>query len=284
MESVVEGSAVLVTNISASATEKTVSDFFSFCGKITKLFLEKAEGSDSLSALVQFETESAAKTALLLSNALIVDRPITVVAYSKSSEGHLPAAAPVAETEITVRNFGGLPDEQRSKTSVIISILAQGYVLAEDALDKAKDWDEKHGLIEKAQHALDQIKTKAQELDKKYKITEKISELTQQASDKATKLNEDFKLTEKASNTVNLIKTKASQNPTVSKGLSSLNSAVDSLTGMVNVMKEDTQRAIRTEKEKRKSAEVLPVNPPTSSSPPPSDPSPLEPAKEDPSP
>lgn len=36
-----ETKAVFVSNISPNATEKTVSDFFSFCGKITKLTLRK---------------------------------------------------------------------------------------------------------------------------------------------------------------------------------------------------------------------------------------------------
>lgn len=54
--------------------------------KINSLFIffYREEGKDTSSAVIQFETESAAKTALLLTNALIVDRPITVTAYLNS--------------------------------------------------------------------------------------------------------------------------------------------------------------------------------------------------------
>lgn len=73
---------------------------------------------------MQFETESASKTALLLTNALIIDRPITVVGYStgqekeKTPEQPTPEATVVSpttqvpENKITQREFG-VPDDQR---------------------------------------------------------------------------------------------------------------------------------------------------------------------------
>jgi hypothetical protein len=39
---------------------------------------------ESCSAVVEFQHEAAAKTALLLTNALIIDRPITVSPFSAS--------------------------------------------------------------------------------------------------------------------------------------------------------------------------------------------------------
>lgn len=56
-------SAVIVSNISPQTTEDTIRDFFSFCG-IIQGFEMKA---DEHKALVYFEQESAAKTAILLS-------------------------------------------------------------------------------------------------------------------------------------------------------------------------------------------------------------------------
>lgn len=80
---------------------------------------------ETRSAVVQFETESAAKTALLLTNALIVDRPITVVPYTSVPSTQQSATGatvnvvppspgtPVAQHEITQRDFQGVPDDQR---------------------------------------------------------------------------------------------------------------------------------------------------------------------------
>lgn len=139
--------AVYVTNISPNANEKTVSDFFSFCGKISKLFVNKYvefqilpnsvadipffREQETSSAVVEFETESAAKTALLLTNALIVDRPITVVPYTSTPSTQQSATGatvdvvppknpgtPVAQHEITQRDFKGVPDEQRVSCSL----------------------------------------------------------------------------------------------------------------------------------------------------------------------
>ena len=94
------------------------------------LTLQRDEGSDSRTAVVQFETESAAKTALLLTNALIVDRPINVAPYiSQTSvqsspepvhaqkqveqqQATIDPSAKVDDTKISQKDFG-VPDEQR---------------------------------------------------------------------------------------------------------------------------------------------------------------------------
>jgi RNA recognition motif-containing protein len=49
-------------------TEKQVTDFFSFCGKIQSLKME-ADGAEKQKATITFERPSAARTALLLQDA-----------------------------------------------------------------------------------------------------------------------------------------------------------------------------------------------------------------------
>ncbi len=80
--------------------------------------LKREPTGDAQEAIVVFETDSAAKTALLLTNALIVDRPITVVP-------HVPAEAEAQDTtatpvevppeDITNRSFTA-PDHERVRT------------------------------------------------------------------------------------------------------------------------------------------------------------------------
>jgi len=213
-----ESKAVTVSNISPSANEKTVSDFFSFCGKINKLFLNKTENADTSVAVVQFETESAAKTALLLTNALIIDRPITVVPYSTGQEKEKPAestpnANPVvtATTEvpadhITQRDFG-VPDDQRSKTSVVASLLAAGYVLGQDVLVAAKEVDEKNMISLQAKVAVASVTAKLHEFDVSYGISEKASNIQKQATEKVKQLDEQYKISEMAKEVGNKITT-----------------------------------------------------------------------------
>ncbi|CAG8545634.1 6702_t:CDS:2, partial [Dentiscutata heterogama] len=69
---------VIVYNISASASEKTVKDFFLFCGKIKEFNLVKEENSNKKIAYITFERETAAKTALMLTNAVIGNSQIII--------------------------------------------------------------------------------------------------------------------------------------------------------------------------------------------------------------
>jgi len=155
---------VYVTNISPGASEKTVTDFFSFCGKINSMTLRTLEGG-AKEAVIEFQTDAAAKTALLLTNALIVDRPITVVPYTgpaQQSDEQVSHESKVNAAEIQQQNHT-VPDQQRTKTSVIASLLAAGYSLGTDAVDKARSYDEEHGLSQT-------IMSKAQQLNDQYKI------------------------------------------------------------------------------------------------------------------
>lgn len=271
--------AVEVKNISPNATEKTVSDFFSFCGKITKLYLDREEGKETSRAVVEFGTESAAKTALLLTNALIVDRPIQVTPYppkdaeKKSDQQVLqPPGTPVPSENITQRDFGGAHDDERSKTSVVASMIASGYVLASDALHKAKQYDEEHNITLQLKVGMEQLKVKAHEVDQTYGISEKAASVKHSAEEKAKKLNEDYKITEKASaaaekvkSTAGAVAAKAQENPTVVQAVGTVKSGwqtvTNSVSGFYQEFQEQTAKAIEEKKKERaaKTAEAQPT-------------------------
>jgi len=269
--------AVEVKNISPNANEKTVSDFFSFCGKITKLYLDKEEGKETSRAVVEFGTESAAKTALLLTNALIVDRPILVTPYppkdvEKKLEQITPPGTPVPSENITQRDFGGAEDEERSKTSVVASMIASGYVLASDALNKAKQYDDEHNITLQLKVGMEQLKVKAHEVDQTYGISEKAASVKHSAEEKAKKLNEDYKITEKASaaaekvkSTAGAVAAKAQENPTVVQAVGTVKSGwqtvANSVSGFYQEFQEQTAKAIEEKKKERaaKNAEAQPT-------------------------
>jgi len=268
--------AVYVTNISPNANEKTVSDFFSFCGKISKLFVNKE--TETSSAVVEFETESAAKTALLLTNALIVDRPITVVPYTSTPSTQQSATGatvdvvppkapgtPVAHHDITQRDFNDVPDDQRSKTSVVASLLAAGYVLANDVLTKATEYDDKHNISLQARVAVEQIKVKVHEFDQQHHISEKATQLTTAATEKAKQIDATYHVTEKAQlaaqqakQTAETAAQKLQQNPTVNSVFQSVKSTAtkvsQSVTSTYQDYKDQTQKAIE-EKQKEKAGQ-----------------------------
>lgn len=66
--------SVLVGNVSAEATEETLSGFFGFCGTIESIEFRK----DTHEAVIAFGTHEAAETACMLTDTPILDQSITV--------------------------------------------------------------------------------------------------------------------------------------------------------------------------------------------------------------
>jgi len=249
--------AVFVTNISMAATEKTVSDFFSFCGRITKLTLRRL--ADMQEAVVVFDTDSASKTALLLTNALIVDRAIVVVPYvpaaSASSSAadsieadsiHAEAQQELSADEITQRNFAA-PDSERTKTSVIASMLAAGYVLGTDAIGKAREYDDKHMISLQLKVGAEQVKAKANEIDKALHISETANVIKAVTIEKAKEVDEKLQISSKVTSAADAVKqqasalaTKASENELVAKGFGLVKSFGTSITQSLQNLKDES--------------------------------------------
>lgn len=200
--------SVLVTNISPKANEKTVSDFFSFCGKVTNLSLRSR--SDGSEAIVTFEAESAAKTALLLTSALIVDRPITVVPHHSGASEFPTSLDDLAEPpskhvqlegdQISNRPQPNIPEELRSKTSVVASLIAAGYTVSTDAIRKAREWDEENQISQRLSSAAEAISHKMKEIDEQYQISKSVEELSEKVAEKARIVDNQFHISEKAAN------------------------------------------------------------------------------------
>lgn len=272
--------AVFVTNISPNATEKTVSDFFSFCGRITRLTLRSVtEGS--LEAIVIFESESAAKTALLLTNALIVDRPITVVPYFPVV-GEEPAGvtAEAGQPVITERPHAA-PDAERTKTSVMASLVAAGYVLGSDTIQRARDLDDKHMITLQLKVGAEQIKAKANEIDRQLHISETATAIKTGVVEKAKEVDAQLHITEKVGAAASAAKlqatalaAKANENETVAKGVGFLKAVGDTITTSFQSFREETSKAIDEKNLEKQGTSPRPESPipPVASAPPAAEP------------
>jgi len=191
---------------------------------------KEATGDGSQEAVVVFETDSAAKTALLLTNALIVDRPITVVAHVASSvepEGDVFRQETQQEIpqDITNRTFTA-PDHERSKTSVVASMLAAGYTLGTDAISRARDIDEKHMISLQLKVGAEQVKAKANEIDKALHISETANVIRTVTLEKAKEVDERLQISAKVGQAADAVKqqatalaNKAAENEVVAKGV-----------------------------------------------------------------
>ncbi|KAL1967019.1 hypothetical protein VTN77DRAFT_3543 [Rasamsonia byssochlamydoides] len=172
------GKTVHVSGIAASTTEKEVRDFFSFCGKITNLTMTPVSGEPDApkSATVTFEKETAAKTALLLDNTQLGPAAVHVEAAHSIDEiaGSHAASASEAKDE----HQHDIDQEDKPRSRIIAEYLAHGYVISDQAIEKAITLDKKHGFSTRFTTALANFDSKyratdrAKDLDEKYKITE----------------------------------------------------------------------------------------------------------------
>jgi len=138
--------AVYVSNIAPDVTSKTLSDFFGFCGAIKTLVIRpdptKEDGTQD--AAVDFETDSAAKTALILTNAAIGDRAITIVPYVSSMGILEPAAGGDSESGQT-----GESAEAQKSGSFMDTIVSGGQKIGNGIQKGALEIDEKLKIREK---------------------------------------------------------------------------------------------------------------------------------------
>lgn len=156
---------VVVTDISASASEKVVKDFFLFCGKIKEFELIKEECSDKQIAYVVFERESAAKTALMLTNAVIGDSPIKVC---PADDLHQNGSDESYDGE-------GLAQEDKPKGIIFAEILAAGYQLQDHIIQKGLAYDEAYGISERVRKFISSVQENILKLDAKYKVVETVT-------------------------------------------------------------------------------------------------------------
>lgn len=85
---------------------------------------------------------------------------------------------------------GGAESAFRKAEDVVSSMLAKGFILGKDAVNKAKNFDDKHQLTSTAS-------AKVVSFDKKIGFTEKISVGTSAVSDKVREVDQKFQVSEK---------------------------------------------------------------------------------------
>ncbi|ORZ39978.1 hypothetical protein BCR44DRAFT_57375, partial [Catenaria anguillulae PL171] len=163
--------AVLVQNISANATEKAVKDFFSFCGKINRFELIAA--GETQEAFILFDKESAANTARLLSNAVIVDRSVTVKSFFDAHDND----AAVAVEEDTKKAEAAQDKEHKPYTRVVAELLAEGYTLSEGIAKRGLAIDEQYSITKTLTAYFFSARARAEQLDEQYKVTDKLREI-----------------------------------------------------------------------------------------------------------
>ncbi|CEG72142.1 hypothetical protein RMATCC62417_07751 [Rhizopus microsporus] len=173
---------VIVKNISLQSTEQTVKEFFLFCGKIKEFELKIDQDDDKHQiALIHFERESAAKTATLLSNALIDDSHIVASPYFDIPASENEKAVDTTEHDET--------QETKPKSRIAAEILANGYMLQDHVVAKGLEYDNKYNLSSRLTGFLNTLQTNVKQFDEKYRIWDNVMNIDQK-----------YKISEKAQN------------------------------------------------------------------------------------
>uniref|UniRef100_A0A6N2KP85 RRM domain-containing protein n=1 Tax=Salix viminalis TaxID=40686 RepID=A0A6N2KP85_SALVM len=176
-----ETRTVEVKNVSDLASEREVHEFFSFSGEIEHIHIQRENGQ-SKTAFVTFKDPKALEIALLLSGATIVDRIVTITPaenYILNRELQGVRNVEIAVSVVPSENF---PSNVEGKTSpsgsgkvyvsraqeVVTSVLAKGSAIGQDAMNKAKAFDEKHRLSASASE-------KVTSFDRRVGLTEKLT-------------------------------------------------------------------------------------------------------------
>ncbi|KAK4378133.1 hypothetical protein RND71_004429 [Anisodus tanguticus] len=197
---------VRVGNVSDLANEREVHEFFSFSGEIEHIDIRREQGQLK-TAFVTFKDPKALEIALLLSGATIVDQIVNIT----QAEDYVPlsgtrevkivdnavnvageSSSPLAEAKPTSPSNGRVNGKVYiSKAQDVVSnVLAKGSAIRQDAMNKAKAFDEKHqlratasarvisfdrtvGLTEKLTGGISVVNEKVKSVDQRLQVSDK---------------------------------------------------------------------------------------------------------------
>ncbi|XP_051193204.1 binding partner of ACD11 1-like isoform X2 [Lolium perenne] len=176
-------STVKVHNVSLQASERDIKEFFSFSGDIVYVEMQGADERSQF-AYITFKSDQEAERAMLLTGATIVDMAIII---TPATNYQLPAAV-LADLESKTPR--AIEAALHKAEDVVGSMLAKGFILGKDALEKAKTFDETHQLTSTAT-------AKVSSIDKSLGLSEKISTGTLVVNEKMKEMDEKYQVAEK---------------------------------------------------------------------------------------
>ena len=183
-------STVNVKNISATTSDESIREFFSFCGNITNISVTP-EG-ETKNADVTFEKPTAAKTALLLNNTQLGSNHITVTSAGGDADDDTSHY-----TKNVDRDSDEITQDDKPRARILAEYLSQGYVVGDVAIQRAIELDSKHGVSSRFFSTLQNLDQKYHATDRA-KATDQSYGITQRATGFLNSLSSYF---EKATNT-----------------------------------------------------------------------------------
>jgi len=126
---------VKVSNLNPTTSKENLTDFFTFCGKITSVDHEPSSNI----ATIHFEKASAAKTALMLNGGTLDGSHLEVTSDAVAGES--------ADDEHGLNDGAHHIDQSdKPKAGIAAEYLARGYTLSDNILQRAIDIDAQQGI------------------------------------------------------------------------------------------------------------------------------------------
>ncbi|XP_021624307.1 binding partner of ACD11 1 isoform X1 [Manihot esculenta] len=195
---------VQVKNLSDLASEREIHEFFSFSGEIEHIEILRENGQ-SKTAFVTFKDPKALEIALLLSGATLVDQIVGITpAENYVSDRELQevrsvdnalSAVPAESTPSNVEQAKNIPPSNgrmyvNRAQEVVSSVLAKGSAFRQDAVNKAKAFDEKHRLTASAS-------AKVSSFDRRVGLTEKLTVGISAVNEKVKSVDQRLQVSDK---------------------------------------------------------------------------------------
>ncbi|KAI0770581.1 hypothetical protein C8Q74DRAFT_1218872 [Fomes fomentarius] len=174
-----------VSNISDATTEQHLTDFFTFCGKITKVEYDQAKHT----AAIHFEKPSAAKTALMLNGGTLDSAHLAIT----SEQEH-------EQKEERAQDEGHIDQSDKPRAGIAAEYLARGYTLSDQILQRAIELDKQHGISTQFLSYIQNLDTKlgAKALGPEKTISGKVQETLVNATQQAKAVDEQRGITKTA--------------------------------------------------------------------------------------
>ncbi|XP_050887380.1 binding partner of ACD11 1 isoform X1 [Lathyrus oleraceus] len=168
---------VKVSNISQITSKQDIEEFFSFSGDIQYIEIQR-ESDRTQVAYVTFKDSQGAETAVLLTGSKIGDLYVTISPVEKYQLP--PEALPSSPTN---RNNVAV----KKAEDAISTMLAKGFILGKDAINKTKSLDERLQLTSNASSTVASI-------DRKIGLSDKLSIGTTIVNEKVKEMDERYQL------------------------------------------------------------------------------------------
>lgn len=161
-------SSVIVSHVSNSVSAAKVEEFFAFCGSIKYVNQLSPESAGYNSFQIVFASEKALDTALLLNEAELDGSPIVVAEEKLPNYGDVPGEKP-ATTDNKVQSdaiktgdssYDDISQEEKPRLAILAQLLASGYKVSDDLIDRAIKLDKQKGISAKFKAFLGDLDSK----------------------------------------------------------------------------------------------------------------------------